>query len=86
MVLANTRGDPVFLVACSGDGFTLLSKSVTIYDRSWEYVLTEELLYNRLELVPGVDVKGMVINPFSKDVWEIDIGEEYIGSLVWNWI
>ena len=74
------------MVACSGDGFTLLSKSVTICDRSWEYVLTEELLYNRLELVPGVDVKGMVIDPFSKDAWEIDIGEEYIGPLFWNWI
>ena len=31
----------------------------------WEYVAREELLYNRLELVPGVDVKGMVIDPFS---------------------
>ena len=74
------------MVACSGDRFTLLSKFVTICDRSWEYVLTEELLYNRLELVPGVDVKGMVIDPSSKDVWEIDIEEEYIGPLVWNWI
>ena len=37
--------------------------------------MTEELLYNRLELVPGVDVKGMVIDPFSKDAWEINIGE-----------
>ena len=43
--------------------------------------MTDELLYNRLELVPGVDVKGMVIDPFSKDAWEIDIGEEYIGPL-----
>ena len=68
------------MVACSGDGFTLLSKSVTICDRSWEYVLTEPL-YNRLELVPGVDVKGMVIDPFSKDALEINIGEEYIGPL-----
>ena len=33
IVIANTRGDPFFLVACSGDGFTLLSKSVTICDR-----------------------------------------------------
>ena len=74
-------------MACSGDGFTLLSMSVTICDRmmhtkvidgvwphggivsivstSWEYVLREELLYNRLELVPGVDVKGMMIDLFS---------------------
>ena len=46
-------------MACSGDGFTLLSKFVTICHRSWEYVLTEELLYNCLELV-----KGMVIDPW----------------------
>ena len=48
--------------------------------------MIEELLYNRLELFLCVDVKGMMIDPFSKYAWEIDIGEEYIGPLVWNWI
>ena len=48
--------------------------------------MTEELLYKHLELVSGVDVKEMVIDPFSKDAWEINIGEEYIGPLFWNWI
>ena len=33
------------------------------------------------KLFVRVDVKGMVIDPFSKDVLEIDIGEGYIGSL-----
>ena len=33
------------------------------------------------KLFVRVDVKGMVIDLYSKDAWEIDIGEEYIGSL-----
>ena len=33
------------------------------------------------KLFVRVDVKGMVIDPFSRDTWEIDIGEEYIGPL-----
>ena len=33
------------------------------------------------KLFVRVDVKGMVIDPFSKDALEIDIGEGYIGSL-----
>ena len=37
------------------------------------------LLYNRLELVPGVDVKGMVIDPFSKDAWRLTLERSILG-------